>query len=151
MQQGKQGAFEALPIARNCQAQGQAAGRFGTGPTGQREPVQLLRAGGIADEVEGQPAILGHPRIGDTRLLGLGEQAQGLDRTARAGVGLGQPHLAARIARRQLVGAAEKADCRVDVTQFQRRFTRIEQCRDIERIARQPRQRVTQPALAFGG
>ena len=115
------------------------------------EPVKLLRAGRIADEVEGEPPVLGHSHVRNTGPFGFGKQPQRLDGAARSDVGLCQAELAARIAGREFVGASEEAGRRVDIAQFERRLTRIEQGLNIRRISRQPGQRFAQITLALRG
>ena len=107
----------------------------------------MLRAGRVADEIEGEPAVFCHPRGRDAGLLGFREQPQRLDRAARPRIGLGHAELGAGIAGGQFVGATEKPDRGIDVTQFERCLAGIEQGIDIGRIDRQPTQRFAEDPL----
>ncbi|KNH01413.1 membrane associated protein [Qipengyuania citrea LAMA 915] len=136
--------FERFTVARDRLAERQPPHCFRTRTIVQCQTVKLLRAGRIADEIEGQAAILRHPRIGHPCPLGLGEQAQRFDRAVRARIGARQTDAGARIAGRQFVRTAEKADRRIDVVEFKRGFAGVEQRGHILRITCQPRQRIAQ-------
>ena len=103
--------------------------------------VQLLCAGCITHQVEGQSAFRRHLREGDAALLCHGIEPQGLYRAARVGVGAGKPEGYAGIIGSDVFGPAEEPDRCRNISEHKRRIACIDKRRHVSGIARKPLER----------
>ena len=147
--------FGTAAVTRDHQAQRIAAdglvalGRF-LGQAGNRKLVLALRRRVVTGQIIGKAALGGHLCTIEAGLIREIKPADRLERLVRTEHGNADARPYARIARRNLLGAAQKADCRIGITQIKRSTAGIEQRAHVPRIARQPCERGIEHARGAG-